>query len=52
MTEIRIDPLTGQRTIVAAVRVHRPGGELSTAPDFAPAAAPAGEIRSPRATST
>ena len=30
--EIRIDPLTGYRAIVAGARVGRPGGELSAAP--------------------
>ena len=34
MPEVRIDPLTGLRTIVAADRAARPGGGLSaTAPD-------------------
>jgi UDPglucose--hexose-1-phosphate uridylyltransferase len=32
MPEIRIDPLTGQRAIVAGARADRPGGELSTTP--------------------
>ena len=35
MPEIRIDPLTGQRAIIAGARAGRPGGELS-----APAATP------------
>jgi UDPglucose--hexose-1-phosphate uridylyltransferase len=30
--EVRIDPLTGQRAIVAGARAGRPGGELSAAP--------------------
>jgi UDPglucose--hexose-1-phosphate uridylyltransferase len=30
--EIRIDPLTGQRAIVAGARADRPGGELSATP--------------------
>lgn len=29
MTELRIDPLTGQRAIIAGARAGRPGGELS-----------------------
>jgi UDPglucose--hexose-1-phosphate uridylyltransferase len=34
MPELRIDPLTGQRVIVAGARAGRPGGELrATAPD-------------------
>ena len=34
MPEIRVDPLTGLRTIIAADRADRPGGGLScTAPD-------------------
>ena len=32
MPEIRIDPLTGQRAIVAGARADRPGGELSALP--------------------
>jgi UDPglucose--hexose-1-phosphate uridylyltransferase len=32
MPEVRIDPLTGFRAIVAGDRVHRPGGELSATP--------------------
>jgi UDPglucose--hexose-1-phosphate uridylyltransferase len=32
MPEIRIDPLTGQRAIVAGDRAGRPGGELSAPP--------------------
>lgn len=32
MTELRIDPLTGLKTIVAADRAGRPGGELSAPP--------------------
>jgi UDPglucose--hexose-1-phosphate uridylyltransferase len=32
MPEVRIDPLTGFRAIVAGDRAHRPGGELSAAP--------------------
>ncbi len=36
MPEIRIDPLTGQRAIVAQARVLRPGGELSAATPAAP----------------
>ena len=32
MPEIRIDPLTGQRAIVAGTRAGRPGGELSAPP--------------------
>ena len=32
MPEIRIDPLTGQRAIVAGARAVRPGGELSATP--------------------
>ncbi len=32
MLEIRIDPLTGFRAIVAGDRAHRPGGELSATP--------------------
>ena len=32
MPEIRIDPLTGQRAIVAGARAGRPGGELSATP--------------------
>ena len=32
MPEIRIDPLTGQRAIVAGERAGRPGGELSATP--------------------
>jgi UDPglucose--hexose-1-phosphate uridylyltransferase len=34
MPEIRIDPLTGHRAIVAEVRVTRPGGELMLAPGW------------------
>lgn len=34
MPEIRIDPLTGHRAIVAEVRVTRPGGELTLAPTW------------------
>jgi UDPglucose--hexose-1-phosphate uridylyltransferase len=32
MAEVRIDPLTGQRAIVAGARVDRPGGELRSSP--------------------
>ena len=32
MPELRIDPLTGQRAIVAGERAGRPGGELSATP--------------------
>ena len=32
MPELRIDPLTGQRAIIAGARAGRPGGELSAAP--------------------
>ena len=32
MPEIRIDPLTGQRAIIAGARAGRPGGELSASP--------------------
>ena len=32
MPEIRIDPLTGQRSIIAGARAGRPGGELSSPP--------------------
>ena len=32
MPEVRIDPLTGQRTIVAGARAGRPGGELRAEP--------------------
>ncbi len=32
MPEIRIDPLTGQRAIIAGARAVRPGGELSAPP--------------------
>ncbi len=32
MPEVRIDPLTGFRAIVAGDRAHRPGGELSATP--------------------
>jgi len=32
MPEVRVDPLTGQRTIVASDRATRPGGGLSAAP--------------------
>ena len=32
MSELRIDPLSGQRTIVAEARAGRPGGELSAPP--------------------
>jgi UDPglucose--hexose-1-phosphate uridylyltransferase len=32
MPELRIDPLSGQRTIVAGARAGRPGGELSATP--------------------
>src|SRR5438445_2060055 len=32
MPEIRIDPLTGQRSIVAGERAGRPGGELRATP--------------------
>lgn len=32
MPELRIDPLTGQRAIVAGARAGRPGGALSTSP--------------------
>jgi UDPglucose--hexose-1-phosphate uridylyltransferase len=32
MPEVRIDPLTGQRTIVASDRATRPGGGLSASP--------------------
>jgi UDPglucose--hexose-1-phosphate uridylyltransferase len=39
LPEIRIDPLTGQRAIIAGDRAGRPGGELSATP--APALDPA-----------
>jgi UDPglucose--hexose-1-phosphate uridylyltransferase len=39
MPELRIDPLTGQRALVAGARAGRPGGELTTTP--APAIDPA-----------
>jgi UDPglucose--hexose-1-phosphate uridylyltransferase len=50
--EIRIDPLTGQRTIVAGARAGRPGGELRAdpAPPIDPEAdpfAPGHEARTP-----
>jgi len=32
LPELRIDPLTGQRAIVAGERAGRPGGELSATP--------------------
>ncbi|MBV9465234.1 MAG: DUF4921 family protein [Solirubrobacterales bacterium] len=32
MPELRIDPLTGQRAVLAGARASRPGGELSTPP--------------------
>ncbi|PZS10146.1 MAG: hypothetical protein DLM64_09085 [Solirubrobacterales bacterium] len=32
MPQLRIDPLSGQRTIVAGARAGRPGGELSATP--------------------
>jgi UDPglucose--hexose-1-phosphate uridylyltransferase len=32
MPEVRIDPLTGQRAIVAGARADRPGGQLSATP--------------------
>jgi UDPglucose--hexose-1-phosphate uridylyltransferase len=32
MPEVRIDPLTGQRAIVAGARAERPGGELTAEP--------------------
>lgn len=32
MPEVRIDPLTGQRAIIAGARAGRPGGELSAPP--------------------
>jgi UDPglucose--hexose-1-phosphate uridylyltransferase len=32
MPELRIDPLTGQRALVAGARAQRPGGELSATP--------------------
>ncbi len=32
MPEVRIDPLTGQRSVVADARAGRPGGELSATP--------------------
>ncbi len=32
MPELRIDPLTGQRSVVAGARAGRPGGELSATP--------------------
>jgi len=32
LPEIRIDPLTGQRSIIAGARAGRPGGELSSPP--------------------
>ncbi|MGI8428705.1 MAG: galactose-1-phosphate uridylyltransferase [Solirubrobacteraceae bacterium] len=32
MPELRIDPLTGQRSIVAGARAGRPGGELAASP--------------------
>jgi UDPglucose--hexose-1-phosphate uridylyltransferase len=34
--EIRIDPLTGHRAIVAEVRIKRPGGELTLDPEWTP----------------
>lgn len=42
MPELRIDPLTGQRSIVASSRAGRPGGELcaSPAPPLDPATDP------------
>jgi UDPglucose--hexose-1-phosphate uridylyltransferase len=41
LPEIRIDPLTGQRAIIAGDRAGRPGGELSATP--APALDPASD---------
>ena len=41
MPELRIDPLTGQRSIVAGDRAGRPGGQLSAEP--APALDPEGD---------
>jgi UDPglucose--hexose-1-phosphate uridylyltransferase len=38
MPELRIDPLTGQRALIAGARAGRPGGELSATP--APAIEP------------
>jgi UDPglucose--hexose-1-phosphate uridylyltransferase len=35
LPEIRIDPLTGQRAIIAGARAGRPGGELSALPPVA-----------------
>jgi len=32
MPEVRIDPLTGQRAVVASARVDRPGGQLRSSP--------------------
>jgi UDPglucose--hexose-1-phosphate uridylyltransferase len=32
MPELRIDPLTGQRALIAGARAERPGGELSATP--------------------
>ncbi len=45
MPEIRIDPLTGQRSIIAGERAVRPGGELSAqpAPPLDPASDPFAE---------
>ena len=45
MPEIRIDPLTGQRAIIAGDRAGRPGGELSAtpAPPLDPASDPFAE---------
>ena len=45
MPEIRIDPLTGQRSIIAGERAVRPGGELSAqpAPPLDPASDPLAE---------
>ncbi|MDP8967113.1 MAG: galactose-1-phosphate uridylyltransferase, partial [Actinomycetota bacterium] len=47
MPEIRIDPLTGLRAIVATDRAQRPGGELAVAPPepIDPAADPFAEGR-------
>jgi UDPglucose--hexose-1-phosphate uridylyltransferase len=45
MTELRIDPLTGQRALVAGARAGRPGGELgvTAAPPLDPASDPFAE---------
>jgi UDPglucose--hexose-1-phosphate uridylyltransferase len=43
MPEIRIDPLTGLRVIVAGARVDRPGGELGPGPESSPVEDPFAE---------